>query len=95
MPKAKGSKNTVTIRGINVKKAMICGAVFFAIMGLVAGILAAIPIMILNFGLAILTIISFPVMGAICGGISAGVLALAHNLAVQVSDGCEIEVDID
>lgn len=82
----------ISIRDVDVKKCMTAGAVFSAIIGLVLALLTAIPVILLNVGLAILLIVFYPIGGALFGGIGAGIVALAHNLAVKVSDGIDVDV---
>lgn len=88
-------RRKITIRELNVKKAAISGAVLFAILGLITGIVLAVPTILFNVGAGILLVIGGFIFGAIGGGLACGICVVAKNIALQVSDGLEIEFDLE
>lgn len=84
----------ITLRGINPMKSMKYMAVFYGLVGLLYGLIAGLFIMVVNIGLALMTIIGGLVVGAIGGAIMGYLFALIINFALEKSDGFDIRYDM-
>jgi len=89
----KGKTTTLRIKSVDVRKAMVSGAVFWGIMGFVIGLVCAIPAILLGQMNAIILIVLAPITGAILGWIIKGVAASAINFALHISKGFDIEIE--
>jgi uncharacterized membrane protein YiaA len=91
---AKKGKMTFRIKSIDVKKAMVSGAVFWGVMGFVVGLICAIPTLMSEPGNSISVIILAPIAASVLGAVACGIITTAKNFALHVSKGFDVEVEM-